>query len=189
MYVSVVKDWGVQGSRQDQQKCAFEECVDVSKVSQLSPSIKMVWHNFTIATYTQSKHHAGNTCMYKGVVKDWGVQGSRQDQQKCAFEECVHVSIVSQLSPSILKCDRCLGTYLTPPTENSLNYKIDFLSPDAFYVCTVLFTQDRWLAQPIVVRLCRTWVKLVDVLWMPRAKMLSVASVLASFSAWEKPRK
>ena len=88
----------------------------------------------------------------------------RQDQQQCAFEECVHVSKVSQLSPSILKCDRCLGTYLTPPTENSLNYKIGFLSPDAFYVCTVLFTQDRRLAQPIVVRLCRTWVKLVDVL-------------------------
>ena len=90
--------------------------------------------------------------------------GSRQDQQKCAFEECVDVSKVSQLSPSILKCDRCLGTNLTPPTETRLNYKIDFLSPDAFYVCTVLTTQERRLPQPIVVKLCRTWVKLVDVL-------------------------
>ena len=81
-------------------------------------------------------------------------QGSRQDEQKCAFEECVDVSKVSQLSPSILKCDRCLGTNLTPPTKNSLNYKIGFLSPDAFYACTVLFTQDRRLPQPIVVRLC-----------------------------------
>ena len=51
------------------------------------------------------------------------MQGSRQDEQNCAFEECVDVSKVSQLSPSILKCDRCLGTNLTPPTENSLNYK------------------------------------------------------------------